>query len=129
MATLTAATGPNNSVALSTAQTGSAVSTNVADRGVLSPGPALLTIVTTIGATPTVLVDIQGSADGTDWFNVAYAAAATPETVTVAQIGPITTATTSRFVLRALHPWRYLRLNYSSNTNVTLTATLFVFGT
>jgi hypothetical protein len=127
MATKKASVGTDNSVVLSSAQTGNGPSTDVCDRGFVAPGPALLTVVTTVGATPTVLVDIQGSADGTDWFNVAYATAAAPETVTVAQVGPITTAITSRFILRPNHPWRYLRLNYSSNTNVTLTATLFVF--
>jgi hypothetical protein len=127
MATLLASVGAFGGVVLSNAQTGNAVSTNVADRRD-SVGPALLTIVSTVGATPSVLVDIQGSADGTDWFNVAYATQAAPETPTVVQVGPITTAVTSRFILRPDQPWRFLRLNYSANTNVTLTATLFCKG-
>jgi hypothetical protein len=114
-----------NAANLSTAQTGNGASTNVVDRGA-GTGAALLTIVTTIGATPTVTIAIEGSADGTTFFPVAYATAAAPETVTVAAV-VITTATSSRFLLRPGHPWRYLRLTYSANTNVTSTADLVVF--
>ncbi len=116
--------GPN-SVSLSAAQTGSGQSTNVADRG-NAVGPALLTITTTIGSTPTCTYAVEGSADGTDWFNVAFADAATPETVSVATF-VVTTATTVRKILRPNHPWRELRISYSANTNVTNTATLYVF--
>jgi hypothetical protein len=111
-------------VTLCTAQTGTGPSTNVADRGP-GYGPALLTITSTIGATPTVTVDIQGSADGTNWFNIAYALAATPETPVVTSL-TITTAVTSQYILRHNQPWRFCRLNLSSNTNVTLTSTLYV---
>lgn len=127
MATLTAGIptpGPNT-VVLSTLQTGNGQSTNVANR-YGATGPALLTIVSTIGAGPTVTVAIEGSSDGADWFPVAYADAATPETVSVATFA-IVTATTTRKILRPFHPWQFLRLTYSANTNVTLTASLFVF--
>lgn len=110
-------------VTLSAAQTGTGASTNVADRGP-NYGPAQLTIVSTVGATPTVTVDIQGSIDNSDWYNVGYALPATPETPAVAAL-TITTATTGRYLLRANQPWRYLRLNLSANTNVTLTATVW----
>ena len=131
MATLAApaGTGTPNIVTLSDAQTGNGQSTNVADRGTPYPpglGPALLTIVTTVGATPTVTVAIEGSADGSDWFSVAYSTTAAPETVAVATFA-ITSAATTRMILRPNHPWRYLRLTYSANTNVTSTATLAVF--
>lgn len=131
MATLAApaGTGTPNIVTLSDAQTGNGQSTNVADRGTPYPpglGPALLTIVTTVGGTPTVTVAIEGSADGSDWFSVAYSTTAAPETVAVATFA-ITSATTTRMILRPNHPWRYLRLTYSANTNVTSTATLAVF--
>lgn len=131
MATLAApaGTGTPNIVTLSSAQTGNGQSTNVADRGAdvaQAMQAALLTIVTTVGATPTVTVAIEGSVDGTDWWSVAYATTAAPETVAVAAI-VITTATTTRVILRPNHPWRYLRLTYSANTNVTSTATLAVF--
>ena len=131
MATLAApaGTGTPNIVTLSSAQTGNGQSTNVADRGTNEPNPtgtALLTIVTTVGATPTVTVAIEGSVDNSDWFSVAYATTAAPETVAVTTFA-ITTATTTRMILRPNHPWRYLRLTYSANTNVTSTATLAVF--
>lgn len=105
---------------LGTAQTGNTDTTNTLDRGTLRRA-GLLTIVSTIGATPTVTVNILGSADNVTFYNVPYALVATPETITVAAI-TITTATTNHYVLRGDHPWRYLKLNYSANTNVTLTA-------
>lgn len=127
MATVSAQGGTSlpNTANLSTAQTGNGASTNVIDRGG-SVGPALLTLVTTVGATPTVTIAIEGSADGATFFPVAYATAAAPETVTVAAL-TITTATTTRAILRPNQPWRYLRLTYSANTNVTTTADLVVF--
>ena len=113
---------------LSSAQTGNGASQNVADRGAASVGPALLTIVTTVGSTPTVTIDIQGSADGVDWWNVPYADIATPGTVAVASL-VVTTATTNRKIIQPQVPYRFLRLNLSANTNVTIaTATLFAFG-
>lgn len=114
-----------NTISLSAAQTGNGQSTNTLDRGA-SVGPALLKLTTTVGSTPTVTVAVEGSADGTNWFNVAYALAATPETAAVANV-VITTATTGYYLLRANHPWRYLRLTYSANTNVTITADIWVF--
>jgi hypothetical protein len=78
-----------------------------------------------VGSTPTVTVNIQGSVDGTAWHNVAYALVATPETVAVAAL-TITTATTTTYLLRPNMPWQQLKLVYSANTNVTLTATAYV---
>ena len=109
-------------VTLSSAQTGNGASTNIVDRGP-AVGPALLTIVSVAGGTPALTVDIQGSVDTVDWWNVAYATQAAPETPVVAQISTITTSTTTRFILRPYHPWRYLRLLYGGNVNLTLTVT------
>lgn len=106
---------------LSTAQTGNGDSTNTADRGLLH-GPGAVVITSTVGATPTVTVNIQGSVDGANFYNVPYALVATPETQTVAAI-TITSAVTTTYLLRPDHAWRYLKLVYSANTNVTLTAT------
>jgi hypothetical protein len=128
MPTIQALGGGNlpNTANLSTAQTGSAASTNVVDRGALTERPSLLKIVTTIGATPTCTYAIEGSADGTNWFAVSYADSATPDTGSVATFA-ITTATTTYKILRPDQPWRFLRITYSANTNVTNTADVWVF--
>ncbi|UJV41620.1 hypothetical protein [Streptomyces sp. AMCC400023] len=115
-----------NTARLSNAQTGDGASTNIVDRGAATERPALLTITTTVGATPTCTYAIEGSADGASWFAVFYAETATPDTGSVATFD-ITTATTTRKILRADQPWRYLRLTYSANTNVTNTADVAVF--
>jgi len=127
MATLdTVATGGvPDSGNLSTAQTGNGVSTNIVDRG-NTVGPALVKIVTTIGATPTCTYLIEGSADGISWYPVQYADSATPATVVVTTF-VITTATTVQKIIQPNQPVRYLRITYSANTNVTSTADVWVF--
>ena len=115
-----------NQANLSTAQTGNGVSTNIADRGGRSDRVSLLTITTTIGATPTCTYAIEVSVDGVAWWAAPYADVATPETLSVATF-VITTAVTVQKILRQFHPWRYLRLTYSACTNVTTTADLWVF--
>lgn len=84
--------------------------------------PAAVVVTSTIGATPTVTLNIQGSADGAAYFNIPYALVATPSTFVVAAI-TITTAVTTTYLLQTDQPWNYLRLVTSANTNVTLTAT------
>ncbi|HMF61355.1 MAG TPA: hypothetical protein VK595_13335 [Vicinamibacterales bacterium] len=111
-------------VALSTAQTGSGDSTNVAFRGQRQTGGAVV-VTSTIGATPTVTVNIQGSVDGTAWFNVPYSLVATPRTFVLTAI-TITTAVTTTYLLQELVSWQYLKLALSANTNVTLTATAYL---
>jgi hypothetical protein len=127
MATISAAGGGAlpNSGNLSTAQTGTGQSTNVIDRGA-SYGPALVKITTTIGATPTCTYAIEVSADGTNWFAGAYADSATPTTVAVSTFA-ITTATTVYKLMQVNQPWRFLRITYSANTNVTNTADVWTF--
>lgn len=110
-------------VNLQSSQTGNADSTNTLDRGSMR-GACLLRIVNVAGGTPTVTVNILGSMDNSTFYNVAYAVAATPETVAVAAI-VITSATTGYYVLRPSHPWRYLKLNMSANTNETLTSDIW----
>lgn len=118
--------GAAGAFVLSSGQTGNADSTNIADRGVGQIGkPGAIVLTSTVGLTPTAKVDIVGSVDGTNWFNVAYALVATPETATVAQL-TVTTAVTTTYLLRPSQPWRWLKLVYSSNTNVTFTATAYV---
>lgn len=115
-----------NSAQISNAQAGNGASTHIVDRGAAAERPALLTITTTVGATPTCTYAIEGSADGTGWWPVSYADAATPDTGAVATFA-ITTATTTRKILRPGQPWRFLRLTYSANTNVTNTADVTIF--
>lgn len=115
MATLSGST-----VNLSTSQTGNGDSTNVWDRG-NRRGAAAVVVTSVVGSTPTVTVNIMGSVDGSSFYNVPYALNATPETVAIAAI-TITTAVTTTYQLRPNHAWRFLKLVYSANTNVTLTA-------
>lgn len=114
-----------NTASLAAAQVGNGATTNVLDRG-RACGSALLKVTTTIGATPTCTYAIEGSADGTNWFPAAYADSATPETLSVATF-VITTATTVYKILRPNHPWRYLRVTMSANTNVTNTIDVWIF--
>lgn len=112
---------------LSSAQTGNGDSTNTASRPLLmgaTPGGAVV-ITSTIGATPTVTVNILGSVDGTNFFNIPYSLVATPKTFVVSAI-TITTATTTTYLLQETIPFRFVKLNYSANTNVTLTATAYL---
>lgn len=115
-----------NSARLSNAQAGNGVSTNIIDRGAAVERPALLAITTAVGATPTCTYAIEGSADGTTWFPAPYADPATPDTWAVATFA-LTAAGTTLKILRPNQPWRYLRLTYSANTNVTNTADAVVF--
>jgi hypothetical protein len=120
--------GPNISqtVNLSTLQATNADSTNTLDRGGVR-SVALLQITTVAGATPTVTVNIMGSMDGTNFFNIAYATTAAPETVAVAALVLNQPATTVQYyILRAAHPWRYLKLVYSANTNMQVTSDVTV---
>jgi hypothetical protein len=106
---------------LSVSQTGNADSTNTLDRGQGNVSPGAVLIASTIGATPTATVNILGSVDGTNFYNVPYALVATPSTFVVAAL-TITTAVTTTYLLQRDQEWRYLKLAYSANTNVTLTA-------
>src|SRR5437773_598829 len=112
MATLEAASGTpvNPIVNLCTNQGGTGDSANVLDRGSLRRA-ALLRIASVAGTTLTV--NIQGSGDVSNWYNVAYAVSATPETATVAAL-TITTTTTAYYILRPEHPWRFLKLVLSA---------------
>jgi hypothetical protein len=112
---------------LSSAQTGTGDSTNTASRPILSgatPGGGIV-VTSAIGATPTVTVNIQGSVDGTNFFNIPYSLVATPKTFVVTAI-TITTAVTTTYLLQETIPFRFVKLVYSANTNVTLTATAYL---
>jgi uncharacterized Zn-binding protein involved in type VI secretion len=119
MATIAA---PGN---LQNAQTGNADSTNVIQDTkatfVDTGKPAVIRIVSTIGATPTVTVQILGSQDGVTFTKIPYALSGTPTVYTTADI-TITTATTAYYNLRPGLAWQYVKLNMAANTNVTLTS-------
>lgn len=116
----TGGTGVN----LCTAQTGNGVTTNIADTTFFT-GPALLKITSTVGATPTVTLAIEGSPDAVNWFNIPYADSASPTTTAVTNL-TITTAVTSFKYLLSGYPWRFVRCTLSANTNVTLTIDLWL---
>lgn len=108
---------------MSAAQTGNGDSTNTildTDQGRVSA----IRITSVIGATPTVTVNIQGSVDGTTFFNIPYALVGAPSTFVLTAI-TITTAVTTFYILQAGQAWNYVKLVYSANTNVTLTADYF----
>lgn len=109
---------------LGAAQTGNVDTTSTLDRG-LNRGSAAIVLASTAGGGGTVKVDISGSVDGTNFYNVPYALVATPETAVVTQITVIST-TTVTYLLRPDHAWRYLKLVYSSNTAMTMTATAYL---
>ena len=96
---------------------------DVLDRGE-SLLPAALTLTSTVGTAPkTATVNIQGSADGVNWWNVPYALVATPSSFDITAL-TITTAVANTYLLKALVPWRYLRLACSAVTNVRIAATI-----
>lgn len=111
---------------LQTGQTGSADSTNTIQRvgAEANLRQQILRITSTIGATPTVTVNIRGSIDGSTFFNVPYSplASAAGDWVTTALT--ITTAVTAYYVLMPGQSWEFLKLVMSANTNVTLTSDL-----
>lgn len=97
------------------------VSSDVAVRRPGALGGGAVVITSTIGATPTVTVNIQGSFDGTNWFNVPYALVATPRTFVLTAI-TITTAVTTTYILQEGIGYPFLKFVMSANTNVTLSA-------
>ena len=123
MATLQIDVGP---VVLANAQAGTGPSTNVVDRGART-GPVDLEIATVAGATPSCTYQIEGSSDGTNFYPIPSADPTAPGTFATATFA-ITTTTTTRKLLQALQPWRYLRVTMSANTNVTSTITAYFYG-
>lgn len=116
--------GPNVG-SLSAAQAGNGASTNVVDREG-GTGPAGVVLTTAIGATPTCTYAVQGSVDGANWYPVEYADSATPATFVIATF-TVTTAGVKTLLLPVDRPWRFLRLLYSANTNVTNTADAYIW--
>jgi len=107
-------------VSLSVAQTGNGASTNVADRGPSHKG-GIVKITSVIGATPTCTYALEISVDGTTWVAATYADISTP-TTDVTTTFVLTTAVTVQKIIKPTGAWRYFRVTYSANTNVTNTA-------
>jgi hypothetical protein len=85
-----------------------------------------LVITSTVGATPTVTVNIRGSVDGVNWVNIPYSAENTFSATWVTTALTITTAKTGFYVLQPGMAWRMLKLVLSANTNVTLTVDAYL---
>jgi hypothetical protein len=121
MANLTAST-------LCTAQTGNFTSAAAAGTSGLSGASSVgaIVITSTIGATPTVTVNIQGSVDGVNFFNIPYAVQGTFTGTYVVTAITITTATTVAYMLQPGWPIEAVQIVASANTNVTLTATAYL---
>ena len=119
------ATFPGGPQVLGTAQTGNV---NTAIGQYVSASDAVRTpaivITSTVGATPTVTADIRGSVDGANWHNVPYSLVGTLNTYAVGAI-TITTATTTLYQLQGGQAWQYVRVEFTSNLNVSLTTTLY----
>lgn len=115
-------------VSLGIAQTGNAVTTNVAQRrfDLTATRPAVIRIVTTVGATPTATYQVEGSADGSAFYPLATYDA-TGSTAASGATFAITTATTTWRIVPVDQPWTYLRITVSANTNVTSTTDVYVY--
>jgi hypothetical protein len=111
---------------LQNAQTGNADSTNIIQvkGGETNLRAMVLRIVSTIGATPTVTVNIVGSPDGSAWRNLWYSPmSAIAGDYTQAAL-TITTAVTSLYYIMPGQGMNFIKVVMSANTNVTLTTDL-----
>ena len=112
---------------LSAAQAGTGPSTNILDTGNVGiPGGAAFRVTAVVGATPTCTYALEGSKDNITWSAVTYSDSATPATF-VATTFVMTTAVTKILYVKPGQPFRYLRANYSANTNITNTTDVALF--
>ena len=101
---------------------------DVFDRGARS-GDAGIVLTSVIGTAPvTTAVDMQGSIDGINWYDIGYSTMAAPATALYAQL-TITTAVATVYrllgaAITGSNPWRYFRLKFSASTNIIVSATL-----
>lgn len=90
-------------------------------------GSGGIVLTSVIGTAPvTTLVDIQGSYDGTNWYNLAYATVAVPQTALYAQL-TITTATATTYKILGWNDvgfigQRFIRLRFTASTNIIISA-------
>lgn len=112
---------------LSTAQAGNGASTNVLDTGQQGiPGGAAFRVTAAIGATPTCTYLLEGSKDNITFVPVTYSDSLTPATF-VTTTFVMTTAVTKILYVKPSQPFRFLRVTYSANTNVTNTTDIALF--
>lgn len=113
---------PSTAIPLFVSATVAATSA-VIDRGSYR-GPAAVVIDNVGTGSPAMTIDIQGSVDNVNFYNVAYALVATPNTVAVAQIAITATATTT-YLLPTDQAWRFLRVVAAGVTTETWTVTYY----
>lgn len=107
-----------DAIVLEAAKTGTGTTANVLDRGVQS-GPGFITLVTTVGATPTCTYQCEGSADNSSWAPLSTADSGTPTVFSTATFAITTATTTIRIIDPSATSARYVRVTLSANTNVT----------
>ena len=92
------------------AKTDAGVSGNLDTQG--NSFATLTLVITAIGATPTVTIDLEGGADGTNFT----------------QLGTTTETTVATFRVSVNEAHRFIRANVTANTNVTMDVWLTVTG-
>lgn len=107
-------------ISLASSLTGNSASTVVTLPQDYIKNALLVRITSTVGATPTATIAIQGSKDNATWFPVDYADSATPSVYTQATFA-ITTAATVQKMIRPHQNFKFIRFNMTANTNVTIT--------
>lgn len=110
-----------NVVTIAAAQTGNGATTDIADRGTSHKlASTIIRVIAGAGATPTCTYQIEVSADASSWSNATYADISTPTTDTTATF-VITTDSVVQKIIKHPSMWRYVRVTFSANTNVTNT--------
>jgi hypothetical protein len=105
---------------LGTGLVGNGVTTNVLDR-LTQSGVGTITIVTTVGATPTCTYQVEGSPDNGSFAPLSTADSATPTVFSTGTFVITTATTTVRIIDPAATNARFVRVTTSLNTNVTNT--------
>ena len=96
---------------------------DVVDRGGASGGGAIV-VTPALGynTARSVKINLQGSADGTNWFNIPYALVGDPRTFVTTEI--TLTSGPQTYLLQEQVFWRYARLAFNTSRNIGLTPTL-----
>jgi hypothetical protein len=91
------------------------------------PDPVLVRISTTAGATPTCTYAIQGSTDGSTYTALTYADTSAPTTFAATTFS-ITSSTATVKMIKPGQVYRYLKVVYSLNTNMTNDTDVYPLG-